>query len=156
MMKYLNILWRSLACLIVNIVGVGALMTTAIYFTPELFQSSKWGKIGVLAVGIEAGAFVLYFVMMLCIAACFKIGSKWKAPAIIGCVPIAYGIIRYPWWLIQGCLNQPISLGTFQWIIIIAWSATWVITLGISLGGLIGQAFDKEYKHSGLLQDECG
>lgn len=137
-MNLLQIIWRSLVCLILSSIGMTALFFAAAYATPTLFQDSVWGRIGILAVGIEFGGFVIYLAMMLITGGCIALSSRWRTPALVGCIPILYGLVRYPWWLIQVCQSIPTPLGIWQWIIIIAWIITWITMFGISLGALIG------------------
>ncbi len=135
-MKYIQNLWRSIACLLISAVGIGLLFLGACKITPFLFQDSMWAKIGILAVGIEIGAFVLYLAMMLLSGAIMGIAQNRKTPVILSLIPILYAIIRYPWWLISSCISLPFSIGFWQWVIIISWIGVWVVTLAISMGAL--------------------
>lgn len=145
-MKYLQNIWRSVACLIVSAVCIFGLMYLAIKATPTLFQDSVWGKIGILAIGIELGAMGIYFAMALIHVCCASIAGNRLTPRIMSALPIIYVLIRYPWWLISVSLQMPLSLGFWQWLILITWSITWVVTLGFTIGGLF----------SDIEKSECG
>lgn len=136
-MKYLQNIWRSVVCFLISAIGMGLLLLGACKITPMLFQESVWAIIGILVVGIEIGAGVLYFAMMLITGAVMSIAQYRKTPVILSMLPILYALIRYPWWLISVCNSIPTSLGFWQWLIIIAWIITWIVTLTISIGALL-------------------
>lgn len=142
-MKYFQNIWRSCVCLIISTIGMGLLFLGASKITPMLFQESVWARIGILAVGIELGAGILYLAMMLITGSILTISKYRKTPVILSTLPIVYSIIRYPWWLISICNSIPFPLGFWQWLIIVTWVITWITILSISIGALFSNWNDK-------------
>ncbi len=136
-MKFIQNLWRSIASLFISFIGVFFLMFLICRISPQLFQNGIWAKIGVLAIGIELGALILYLGIMLITGAILIIAKKRKAPRFLACLPLVYAIVRYPYWLIAVCLEIPLSLGFLQWLIIIFWLGSWIILFGIAIVSLL-------------------
>lgn len=135
-MKWLQNFWRSLVCFLISTLLISLISFGVVKATPLLFQDGVWAKIGVLAVGIEIGGFILYLAMSLITGCILSIAQYRKTPRVLGTIPIICAIVRYPWWLISVCCSVPVSFGFWQWVIVIVWIATWVITLAISIGAL--------------------
>lgn len=135
---------RSFTTFIISGLIISLSIWGAAELAPMLFQDSMWAKIGILSVGIEIAWCLMYMITSACTVTVLAISGKSKTAMIAGVLPLMYGVVRYPWWFISVINEIPVSLGFWNWIIVIGWLSAWIFPLVISIGVIIGNAFESK------------